>query len=81
MIHLKLGARKLENYLFQGLTNTYIHSTKIMNTLLIVALGKAENLTSVINVDMFGTIGMEQISLSLDNHIVVVVICYVHSAT
>lgn len=59
----------------------YFHSTKIMNTLLIVALGKAENLMSVINVDMFGTIGMEQISLSLDNHIVVVVICYIHSAT
>lgn len=71
MIHQKLGARKRkqENYLFQGLTNTYTHWTKIMSTLLIVALGKAENFTTVIGVNMFGTIGMEQTSLSMDNHI------------
>jgi hypothetical protein len=75
MIHQKLEARKQENYLFQGLTNTYIHSIKIMNTLLIVVLGKAENFMIVIDVDMFGTIGMEQMSLSLGNRIIVVVIC------
>ena len=52
-----------------------------MSTLLFVVLGKAENFTIVIDVDMFGTTGMEQISLSLGNRIIVIVICYVHSAT
>ena len=83
MIHQKLGAgkRKQENYLFQGLTNTYTHWTKITNTLLIVVLGKAENFTTVIGVNMFGTIGMEPITLSLGSHIYRSYDMLVHSET
>ena len=69
----KLKPGSQENYLFQGLTNTYIHSTKIMNTSSIVVLGNPENLMGVNDVNMFGTIGMEQISLSLGNCIIAVI--------
>jgi hypothetical protein len=70
----KLKPGSQENYLFQGSTNTYIHSTKIMNTSSIAVLGNPENLTGVNDVNMFGTTGMEQISLSLGNCITVALI-------
>ena len=64
MIRQHMGLEKREHCLSLGLTDTCIHLTKIMNILLIPTLGKVENYSNVNGVNMFGIIGMEQMSLS-----------------